>query len=142
MVSPDSQATTCPPSGRNSTYRPVQISETSSVVENQTGVGGIITKEFVVECPTMHPVARVKQTMTSDPGCDVTAVDLATALVNSPNTLVPFHAKRLSEVLSRSVWISNTKAPGKTPVGVFVMRQSRRVRCDLQCLWGDVVFMS
>jgi hypothetical protein len=30
MVSPDSQATACLPSGRNSTYRPVQISETSS----------------------------------------------------------------------------------------------------------------
>jgi len=30
MVSPDSQAIACPPSGRNSTYRPVQISETSS----------------------------------------------------------------------------------------------------------------
>ena len=31
MVSPDLQATACPPSGRNSTYRPVQISETSSI---------------------------------------------------------------------------------------------------------------
>jgi hypothetical protein len=31
MVSPDSLGTACPPSGRNSTYRPVQISETSSV---------------------------------------------------------------------------------------------------------------
>src|SRR5437588_11572729 len=30
MVSPDSQATACPLSGRNSTYRPVQISGTSS----------------------------------------------------------------------------------------------------------------
>jgi hypothetical protein len=30
MVSPDSQATACPPSGRNSTYRPVQISGTGS----------------------------------------------------------------------------------------------------------------
>jgi hypothetical protein len=29
-VSPDSQATACPPSGRNSTYRPVQISGTGS----------------------------------------------------------------------------------------------------------------
>jgi hypothetical protein len=29
MVAPDSQATACPPSGRNSTYRPVQISETA-----------------------------------------------------------------------------------------------------------------
>jgi len=30
MVSPDSQATACLPSGRNSTYRPVQISATGS----------------------------------------------------------------------------------------------------------------
>src|SRR5450759_4337936 len=30
IVSPDSRATACPPSGRNSTYRPVQISGTSS----------------------------------------------------------------------------------------------------------------
>src|SRR5208282_1423598 len=30
MVSPDSQGTACPPSGRNSTYRPVQISGTGS----------------------------------------------------------------------------------------------------------------
>jgi hypothetical protein len=30
MVSPDSQATACLPSGRNSTYRPVQISEAGS----------------------------------------------------------------------------------------------------------------
>src|SRR5450759_3158364 len=31
MVSPDSRGTACPPSGRNSTYRPVQISGTGSV---------------------------------------------------------------------------------------------------------------
>jgi hypothetical protein len=31
MVSPDSQATACLPSGRNSTYRPVQISGTGSI---------------------------------------------------------------------------------------------------------------
>src|SRR5450631_1729872 len=30
IVSPDSQATACPLSGRNSTYRPVQISGTTS----------------------------------------------------------------------------------------------------------------
>src|SRR5438094_9063719 len=30
MVSPDSQAIACPPSGRNSTYRPVQISGAGS----------------------------------------------------------------------------------------------------------------
>src|SRR6266404_3440223 len=32
MVSPDSLGTACPLSGRNSTYRPVQISETSSQI--------------------------------------------------------------------------------------------------------------
>ena len=32
MVSPDSRSTACPPSGRNSTYRPVQISGTGSVL--------------------------------------------------------------------------------------------------------------
>src|SRR5438552_10839178 len=31
MVSPDSLGTACPLSARNSTYRPVQISETSSI---------------------------------------------------------------------------------------------------------------
>jgi integration host factor subunit alpha len=30
MVSPDSRAPACPPSGRNSTYRPVQISGAAS----------------------------------------------------------------------------------------------------------------
>src|SRR6516225_1659961 len=35
MVSPDSQATACPPSGRNSTYRPVQISGASSMYEDR-----------------------------------------------------------------------------------------------------------
>jgi hypothetical protein len=33
MVSPDSHATACLRSGRNSTYRPVQISEASSQIE-------------------------------------------------------------------------------------------------------------
>jgi DDE superfamily endonuclease len=33
MVSPDSRGTACPPSGRNSTYRPVQISGTGSLVD-------------------------------------------------------------------------------------------------------------
>src|SRR4249920_1239635 len=33
MVSPDSLGTACPLSGRNSTYRSVQISETSSITD-------------------------------------------------------------------------------------------------------------
>src|SRR3954451_12238607 len=43
IVSPDSLGTACPLSGRNSTYRPVQILEASSVstaVEFPTGMGG------------------------------------------------------------------------------------------------------
>src|SRR2546425_12961343 len=40
IVSPDSLGTACPLSGRNSTYRPVQISETSSIrsTERITGI--------------------------------------------------------------------------------------------------------
>src|ERR1700724_1388694 len=38
MVSPDSLATACPLSGRNSTYRPAQISETTSVAV-RVGIG-------------------------------------------------------------------------------------------------------
>src|SRR5271166_2326744 len=40
MVSPDSLGTACPLSGRNSTYRSVQISETSSVVHVPFQGGG------------------------------------------------------------------------------------------------------
>src|SRR4029079_1747119 len=36
IVSPDSQAIACLPSGRNSTYRPVQISETGSIAPKET----------------------------------------------------------------------------------------------------------
>jgi hypothetical protein len=35
MVSPDSLGTACPLSGRNSTYRPVQISETTSLTRGE-----------------------------------------------------------------------------------------------------------
>src|SRR5665213_1742572 len=35
MVSPDSRGIACPPSGRNSTYRPVQISETGSLANSR-----------------------------------------------------------------------------------------------------------
>src|SRR6516225_7213163 len=38
MVSPDSQATACPPSGRNSTYRPVQISGASSITNQRANM--------------------------------------------------------------------------------------------------------
>src|ERR1700704_3777182 len=39
IVSPDSLGTACPLSGRNSTYRPVQISETSSMIYARTDAG-------------------------------------------------------------------------------------------------------
>src|SRR5262249_48451395 len=62
MVSPDSQATACLPSGRNSTYRPVQISATGSllsiakqlrfaelqdlgIVSNRVSLGNLIAQE-------------------------------------------------------------------------------------------------
>src|SRR5271157_3482359 len=36
MVSPDPLGTACPPSGRNSTYRPVQIPEAGSILDGGT----------------------------------------------------------------------------------------------------------
>jgi hypothetical protein len=39
MVSPDSLGTACPLSGRNSTYRPVQILEAGSVSNGSTPPG-------------------------------------------------------------------------------------------------------
>jgi len=39
MISPDSQAIACPLSGRNSTYRPVQISGAGSVVAAAASAG-------------------------------------------------------------------------------------------------------
>jgi hypothetical protein len=53
MVSPDSQGTACPPSGRNSTYRPVQISGTGSLSPAalvETGMYLEITTQFLAEC--------------------------------------------------------------------------------------------
>jgi hypothetical protein len=41
MVSPDSHATACLRSGRNSTYRPVQISEASSFGESVAAKEGV-----------------------------------------------------------------------------------------------------
>src|SRR5713226_8511294 len=49
MVSPDSLGTACPLSGRKSTYRPVQISETSSVV--------VLNKSTTVRIP--QPFSKV-----------------------------------------------------------------------------------
>src|SRR2546430_9561301 len=40
MVSPDSQAIACPLSGRNSTYRPVQISGAGSLIASNEGMPG------------------------------------------------------------------------------------------------------
>jgi hypothetical protein len=45
MVSPDSLGTACPLSGRNSTYRLVQISETSSVVKHTRAIFRQINKD-------------------------------------------------------------------------------------------------
>jgi hypothetical protein len=51
MVSPDSQATACLPSGRNSTYRPVQISATGSEVMR-------FTKGNKIRAKALHVIPR------------------------------------------------------------------------------------
>src|SRR5450830_120630 len=52
MVSPDSRGTACPPSGRNSTYRPVQISGTGSVrrmkAERKMGIPIFLRTGFAI----------------------------------------------------------------------------------------------
>src|SRR5665213_2419583 len=47
MVSPDSQGTACPPSGRNSTYRPVQISGTGSVTGPIIATTAVLMAVFI-----------------------------------------------------------------------------------------------
>src|SRR5882672_8053573 len=54
IVSPDSAGTACPLSGRNSTYRPVQISGTSSFhggvafsFEDQARIDGMRRRDFI-----------------------------------------------------------------------------------------------
>jgi len=49
MVSPDSQAIACPLSGRNSTYRPVQISEAGSIQPESGGGKDVFVHISAVE---------------------------------------------------------------------------------------------
>src|SRR5208337_5005905 len=49
MVSPDSLGTACPPSGRNSTYRPVQILEAGSY--HLQGLILILNPDLPVQAP-------------------------------------------------------------------------------------------
>src|SRR5438552_3457995 len=60
MVSPDSQATACPQSGRNSTYRPVQISGAGSETArlDHAGLKGHFREIFIADV--------LRQIMSSD----------------------------------------------------------------------------
>src|SRR5258707_15179970 len=51
MVSPDSLGTACPLSGRNSTYRPVQIFETSSMGDPEWRVSTDYLLTHVLDLP-------------------------------------------------------------------------------------------
>src|ERR1700720_2677303 len=58
MVSPDSLGTACPLSGRNSTYRSVQISETSSLGDAYRRVGLCAARILKGEAPRDLPVMQ------------------------------------------------------------------------------------
>src|SRR5882757_8016413 len=60
MVSPDSQATACLPSGRNSTYRPVQISGTGSFRTPATTARGTITSRRHPKTFTIADIVEAK----------------------------------------------------------------------------------
>src|SRR2546429_5750877 len=74
MVSPDSQATACPPSGRNSTHRLVQISGTGS--DNTRGIIGV--------APNVASVRTVSWWKSSDPNTLHVADALLAAVGASP----------------------------------------------------------
>jgi hypothetical protein len=58
MVSPDSQATACLPSGRNSTYRPVQISGASSAYGNNNRI--VLTGQYFDTWGSLNLAADTK----------------------------------------------------------------------------------
>jgi hypothetical protein len=61
MVSPDSLGTRCPPSGRNSTHRPVQILEAGSDIDctgRLTRVGSSKSYAFFIEIITKGRVEK------------------------------------------------------------------------------------
>src|SRR5437899_3858741 len=60
MVSPDSQATACPLSGRNSTYRPVQISGTSSNYAARLHIKLAVNEEANIEAALFYDFSGYK----------------------------------------------------------------------------------
>jgi hypothetical protein len=66
MVSPDSRATACPLSGRNSTYRPVQILQASSELVKPHFPGLRINEDEVRALANLKPSYEVKQLVDED----------------------------------------------------------------------------
>jgi NAD(P)-dependent dehydrogenase (short-subunit alcohol dehydrogenase family) len=79
MVSPDSQAPACPPSGRNSTYRPVQISGAAAadgIRVNAIAPGAIPGGGFDADTKALERMIPLGRTGTPD---DI--ADMAVALL-------------------------------------------------------------
>src|SRR6267154_829265 len=75
MVSPDSRGTACPLSGRNSTYRPVQISGTGSIVSSGTGR---YIHPSTIYSGTKHAISAIAESLRREIGKDwirVTSVE-------------------------------------------------------------------
>src|ERR1700726_1163979 len=66
IVSPDSSGTACPLSGRNSTYRPVQISGTGSDLDFMPRPGGL----HPIEAQPRHDRAEVAARLFDRSGID------------------------------------------------------------------------
>src|ERR1700724_505385 len=76
MVSPDSLGTACPLSGRNSTYRPVQIYETTSKVQSEvtdvaTTTVELETYKAAPEQDQIEPTKDEKANIEEEPALDL-----------------------------------------------------------------------
>src|SRR5690349_7565997 len=98
MISPDSQATACLPSGRNSTYRPVQISGTSTDIGDQDT--RVTSKELVQEVSQWKLEAK-----------------------SEDNDRYFFHVKEVSNVEGGDkCYVIGRKGSGKTAISEYLGR--------------------
>jgi UDP-glucose 4-epimerase len=92
MVSPDSQGTACPPSGRNSTYRPVQISGTGSIRRFvHTSTSEVYGTAQFTPITEAHPLVAQSPYAASKVGADMMALAYARSFELPVVILRPFN---------------------------------------------------
>src|SRR5262245_48682061 len=110
-VSPDSQATACPPSGRDSTYRPVQISATGSeVLLEELDIDGFAT---AIDAVRINTATRVT----------IQNCSIRNFLGNGVNLGGPLGARIViadSTILSNNIGLNIAGSGGAANVGILL----------------------